>query len=184
LKPIHLLAIDGPVFVLSFCLRRLPPPAPAPPRIFLRIALLSALVGVFILPAGHIRVALKESRPPIAGLDIGDVWLESCAQVVVETAIAHSVEQPEIAGFRHLPLFGCDVLRSILSGHRHCRGGMGVQTCGKGLAQGAVSSEPVADELSHGPELDLAVIQGHYQLSGGRGEDPAEALLSALWHLL
>jgi hypothetical protein len=61
---------------------------------------------------------------------------------------------------------------------------MGVQTCGKGLAQGAVSSEPVADELSHGPELDLAVIQGHYQLSGGGGEDPAEALLSALWHLL
>src|SRR5215472_7262824 len=98
MKPDQLIGIERRVFVQVFCLLCLPPPAPAPARNCLRIALLSALVGVFILPAGHIRVALKESRPPIAGLDIGDVWLESCAQVVVETAIAHSVEQPEIAG--------------------------------------------------------------------------------------
>src|SRR5262249_21989441 len=128
IEPDQLVAVE--VFILVQIVRglRLPRPAPTATAHGFGEALLPAMSRIVLLPRGECRVAFKEPRPQITGFLVSDVRLVSNAEVIVKAAIAHSIEQSEIAWLRHLTLFGSDILRSGFARHCHGSGGVRIQT--------------------------------------------------------
>jgi hypothetical protein len=96
---------------------------------------------VLVLPARQVRVTGEELILQSAGLLKGDVRDKVGAQVVVEAAVSHPVQQAEIARLCQLPLVLSDILQVILASHRHRGSGVGVHTGGERLTQDAVGAE-------------------------------------------
>jgi hypothetical protein len=95
----HIIVERG-VFIYVLRILCSPFPVPSPTGDGLRIALLARVVSILVLPPRHVRIAGEKANPQFARIFEGDVRHEVHAQVIIKAAIAHSVEQPKIAGLR------------------------------------------------------------------------------------